>query len=142
MGKKLTSLEPKNPYFLELRAQMLFENGQIENAMSLFQKSINILPNAPLLRVGFAHAALEFNDRESVKKALMHLKEGLRIDQSLPLAWKLTANAYNKLGKNGHSALAIAEYNLLKGQRRLANSQARRSQTLPVCWTFPSQQRP
>ena len=127
MGKKLTSLEPKNPYFLELRAQMLFENGQIENAMSLFQKSINILPNAPLLRVGFAHAALEFNDRESVKKALMHLKEGLRIDQSLPLAWKLTANAYNKLGKNGHSALAIAEYNLLKGQRRLANSQARRS---------------
>ena len=88
MGKKLTSLEPKNPYFLELRAQMLFENGQIENAMSLFQKSINILPNAPLLRVGFAHAALEFNDRESVKKALMHLKEGLRIDQSLPLAWK------------------------------------------------------
>ena len=120
-------MEPKNPYFLELRAQMLFENGQIENAMSLFQKSINILPNAPLLRVGFAHAALEFNDRESVKKALMHLKEGLRIDQSLPLAWKLTANAYNKLGKNGHSALAIAEYNLLKGQRRLANSQARRS---------------
>ena len=127
MGEKLTSLEPKNPYFLELRAQMLFENGQIENAMSLFQKSINILPNAPLLRVGFAHAALEFNDRESVKKALMHLKEGLRIDQSLPLAWKLTANAYNKLGKNGHSALAIAEYNLLKGQRRLANSQAKRS---------------
>ena len=57
MGEKLTSLEPKNPYYLELRAQMLFENGQIENAMSLFQKSINILPNAPLLRVGFAHAA-------------------------------------------------------------------------------------
>jgi len=48
------------------------------------------------------------------------------MDPSLPLAWKLTANAYNKLGENGYSALATAEYNLLKGQRGRANSQARR----------------
>ena len=127
MGKKLTSLEPQNPYFLELQAQMLFENGQIENAMNLFQKCIKILTNAPLFRLGFAHAALGLNDRESVKSALAHLKESLRMDPSLPLAWKLTANAYNKLGENGYSALATAEYNLLKGQRGRANSQARRS---------------
>ena len=95
--------------------------------MNLFQKCIKILPNAPLFRLGFAHAALGFNDRESVERALKHLKESLRMDKSIPLAWKLTANAYNKLGKNGYSALATAEYNLLKGLKGRANSQARRS---------------
>ena len=119
---------PKDPYFHELRGQILFENGRLAEALSAYEAAVRHLPNAPLLRVSLAHVQIELNRPELMKPALANLNQALRIDRSIPLAWRLAATAYGRDGRLGMSALASAEYNYLIGRRADARGMAERAQ--------------
>src|SRR6202008_2900004 len=41
---------PKDPYFRELKGQMLFENGRIADAVQPYEEAVRLAPAAPLLR--------------------------------------------------------------------------------------------
>ena len=124
---------PKNPYFVELKAQMLFENGRLEEAMKSYQKAVRLLPNAPLIRTSLAHVILEMNRPDLNDLALANIKQALRVERFMPLAWRLAGTAYGRKKQFGLSAWSLAEYNVLIGRKRLARVQAERAlKTLKV----------
>jgi predicted Zn-dependent protease len=123
----LIAEHPKNPYFYELKGQMLFENALIDEALIAYRESVRLLPDAPLLRTSLAHAMIESNRPELFDEALDHVNEALRVDRFVPLAWRLAGTVYGRRGEMGRSAGALAEYNLLIGRSKLALSQAERA---------------
>jgi len=107
---------PDDPYFLELKGQILFENGRIAESIAPYEAAVRLLPRAPLLRIGLAHAQIELNETELLDAAVVNLEEALRGDRMLPFAWRLAATAYGRKGRLGRSSLASAEYNLMVGR--------------------------
>ena len=126
----LLTEHPGDPYFLELKGQALFENGRIAEALEPYQRAVNRLPGARLLRIGLAHVQIELNRPELIKPALENLQRALRVDRAVPLAWRLLATAHGRNGQLGQSALASAEYAFYTGRRSEAISMAKRAQRL------------
>lgn len=126
----LISEAPDDPYFHELKGQILFENGKISEALPSYQKAVDLRPGQPLLRVGLAHAQIELNRSDLIAVALGNLEQAIRYDRYMPLSWRLAATAYGRSGDLGMSALALAEHNLLLGRNLDAEGQAKKAQRL------------
>ena len=126
----LLAEHPGDPYFLELKGQVLFEHGRIDEALGPYQEAVRQLPDARLLRIALAHIQIEFNRPELIKPALANLERSLRIDRSMPLAWRLAATAYGRDGQLGQSALASAEYAFYTGRHNEAIGMAKRAQRI------------
>jgi predicted Zn-dependent protease len=122
--------EPNNPFFYELRGQMLFENGRLKEALAPYERMVALAPNEPLLRTSLAHVQIELGDAELVKPALANLRAALQVDNSNPVAWRLAATAYGRDNQMGMSALSSAEYNLRTGRLNDARGQAQRAERL------------
>ena len=90
--------------------QILFEFGRIAEAVPYFQRAVDLIPNAPLLRIALAHAQIELGRGELIRPALRHLKVALHNDNAPALAWRLAATAYGRSDQTGLAALASAEY--------------------------------
>ena len=54
----LIAEHPDDPYFHELKGQMLFENGRIAQALPAYETAVGLLPEAPQLRLGLAQVQL------------------------------------------------------------------------------------
>ncbi len=126
----LIAEHPKDPYFHELKGQILFENGRVAEALGPGEAAVRLLPDAPLLRIGLAHAQIELNRKDLLAPAIANLERALRVNKTMPLAWRLAATAYGRNGRLGRSALASAEYNLLVGRLKDAGRMARRAQAV------------
>jgi len=125
--KILTSEFPRDPHFIELKGQMLFENGRLSDAMKAYQRAVTLLPDAPLIRTALAHVIIEMNRAELNNLALKHLKHALRLDRFLPKAWYLAGTIYGREKQFGQSAWSLAEYNILINRKRLALTHAMRA---------------
>lgn len=121
---------PEDAYFHELRGQMLFEGGRLRDALPSYERAVRLAPNEVLLRAGLAHVQLELNDPALNAAALAHLRVALRKQPENPTPWRLAATAFGKAKEFGQSALALAEYNFLIGNRPVAHQQARRAERL------------
>jgi len=126
----LIAQEPKNPFFRELKGQMLFENARVREALEPYQESVRLAPNEPLLRTGLAHVQLELDDPTMIKPALSNLNAALQVDDTNAQSWQLAAVAYGRDNQLGMAALSLAEYNLLVGRRPDARGQAARAERL------------
>jgi len=109
--------EPHNPYFLELKGQMLFENGRVKEAIAPYRASVSYAPNDAPLRVGLARSLIESEDPANLKPAIENLHAALRREPDDSFAWRQLAIAYGRDGQLGMSALAQAEEAAL--QRRV-----------------------
>ena len=105
----LVKLEPKNPYFWELLGQIYVEMSQPEKGVAPYQKSDDILPDAPLLRVSLAAAQLATETPQLAKPALENLKAALRQENDDTFAWFEAAQAYSELGNQPMADLSTAE---------------------------------
>ena len=54
----LIAEEPNNPYFRELKGQVLFEAGRAAEALGPYEKAVQLRSDAPLLRVDLARVQL------------------------------------------------------------------------------------
>ncbi|MHA1567323.1 MAG: M48 family metalloprotease [Alphaproteobacteria bacterium] len=120
--------QPADPYFLELKGQMLFENGHIEEALGPYQASVELAPNEPLLLADLARIQLEMNDPTLLDAAKGNLEQALRIEPQLGGAWRQLAIANGRLGEIGQMALAQAELSALIGDRSAAKAHAERAE--------------
>jgi predicted Zn-dependent protease len=121
---------PKDPYFRELKGQMLFENGRIADAIPPYEEAIRLAPGAPLLRISLAQAYIEANDPAMNKRAIAHLNDALRTEDKETGAWRLLATAYGRDNQMGMAALALAEEGLSAGKKKVAQQQANRAKAL------------
>jgi len=121
---------PKNPYFRELKGQMLFENGRVVDAVLPYREAVRLAPESPLLRTQMAQVLLESGDPKLNAVALSNLKESARRDTANGLTWHLLSVAYGRAGDIGMAALSIAEKALLEGDRKTSINQAKRAMHL------------
>jgi predicted Zn-dependent protease len=121
---------PKDPYFLELKGQMLFENGRIADAVPPYEEAVRLAPGAPLLRISLAQVYIESNDPKMNKRAIAHLNDALRSEDKDTNGWHLLATAYGRDNQMGMAALALAEEGLSAGKKKDATQQASRAKAL------------
>ncbi|MFQ6018048.1 MAG: M48 family metalloprotease [Kiloniellaceae bacterium] len=126
----LIAERPDDPYFRELKGQMLFENGRIAEAVPEFEAAVRLLPDSPQIRLALAQAQIEMNDPELDRAALEHLSRTLHHEPGNAFAWRLSAIAYGRRGEVGMTALALAESALAHGKAPEAGEQAVRAQRI------------
>ena len=112
----LLSEYPQNPYFWELKGQMIFENGDAKGALQPYLKAVSLLPGNPLLKRDLARVQLALNDKTLLKDILINLKAAIAVDRESPFTWRQLAIAYGRSGDMGHSSLALGEEALLVGR--------------------------
>jgi len=124
---------PDDPYFQELKGQILFESGHIRDSIGPYRRAATLLPKETLLKVELATAELELEgDKAMATDALSLLHEVIRVDTNDIDAWHQLGIAEGRNGNIGNAALALAEEAQLIGDRRTAAMQATRAaQLLP-----------
>jgi predicted Zn-dependent protease len=120
----LIATEPRNPYFEELKGQMLFENGHVQEAVVPYQKAVELAPDVALLRVELAQVELETQDPALTRDALVNLKDADTYENENPDLWRYMTIAYGRLGDKGETALAQAEEALAEGDQPMAKHEA------------------
>lgn len=118
---------PDNPYFNELKGQMLFENGRVDEAVAPYQKAVQLKPDTPLLRIEAAQVELETNNPALLPTALSMLADAVHFESDNPDAWHFLAIAYGRSNNLGMAALALAEEGMANGNYRTAGQQADRA---------------
>lgn len=124
--KEITSLiakEPNNPYFIELKGQILVESGRHKEALSYYNKAVQLLPNSGLLRTDYARTLLS-QKNPNYTLAAKHLQKASQQDSTNALTWQLLGQSHAQLGNNGQAALAYAEASLLRDEAELARRYA------------------
>ena len=121
---------PNDPYFRELKGQMLFENGRIADAIQPYEEAVRLAPGAPLLRISLAQTYIEANDPKMNKRAIAYLNDALRTEDKETQGWHLLATAYGRDNQIGMAALALAEEGLAAGKKKTAQQQALRAKGL------------
>ncbi|MGQ3045087.1 MAG: tetratricopeptide repeat protein, partial [Brevundimonas aurantiaca] len=101
--------QPDNPYFWELKGQILFEEGRPGDAIAAHQRSVEILPMAPLLRINLAHAMIETQEAARLDEAIDQLKRATALERDNSMGWRLLSQAYASKGMEGEARLASAE---------------------------------
>ncbi len=109
---------PRDPYFRELKGQILFESGRAVEAVVALRRAVKLAPNEALLRTALGQALLELGPEKTTRAALANLRVAVRNDNTLPIAWRLLGIAHGKLGQIGKASLALAEYGLLIGDKK------------------------
>ena len=134
LGLKLTNAlieeMPKDPYFRELKGQMLFEYGRLAEALPEYQEAVRLRPRSPQLRLGLAQVEIETNRPDLNGAALENIEATLRGEPDNSMAWRLAAIAYGRKGDVGMAALALAERALAQGKAKEAKEQAGRAQEI------------
>jgi predicted Zn-dependent protease len=121
---------PHDPYFRELKGQMLFENGRISEAVQPYEEAVRLAPAAPLLRISLAQVYIESNDPKMNKRAIAYLNDAMRTEDKEAQGWHLLATAYGRDNQIGMAALALAEEGLAAGKKKDAQQQAVRAKAL------------
>jgi predicted Zn-dependent protease len=135
----LLGAEPENPYYWELKGQILFEEGRPGEAIGAHQRSVEILPAAPLLRINLAHAQIEARDPDLLDAAVVNLKRATALEKDNTMGWRLLSQAYASQGKEGEARLASAEMYFAAGAERQATQFALRARDMlepgTAAWT-------
>ena len=129
----LIALRPDDPYYHELKGQILFESGRGVEAIEPYRKAVSLAPGEALILGGLARALLAENDPANDEEALGILEEALRGGAAEPSLLRDAAVAYARRGDEGKAALATAERYALTGQPQLALRHTKRAlDQLPV----------
>lgn len=102
--------QPENPYLWELKGQVLFEFGRAVEAEAPQRKSVELKPDAPLLRVNLGQTLIALDDPAKVEEGVAELRKALTQEDDNAVAWRLLAQAYDTQGKDGQARLATSEY--------------------------------
>jgi predicted Zn-dependent protease len=126
----LLTEQPDNPYFWELRGQILFEEGRPAEAIGAHRRSVELRPDAPLLRINLAHALIETHDPANLDPAIAELKRATALENDNTMGWRLLSQAYASQGKEGEARLASAEMYFAAGAEVQATQFALRARDM------------
>lgn len=118
---------PTDPYFHELKGQMLFENGRVDAAIAPYREAVR-LDSSALLRIGLAKALIESGDAQAGFEAIEQLEAAVSREPTNAGAWRLLGIAQGRAGEEGEASLSLAEWALLTGKHEDAKLHAKRAE--------------
>lgn len=121
---------PTDPYFQELKGQILFENGKIDEALPYYEKAVFLDKGSHLLQRALGRVLIETNNPALLQKAIKSLNLAINSDRTDTFTWRLLGTAYGKAGNLGKSSLALAEVAVLNKDTKSARLHAERASTL------------
>lgn len=111
---------PDDPYFWELKGQMLFENGRVPEAAEAYRKATSLAPDQPMIDLSFGHVLVELGTPKADQEAEGHLRKVLVAEPNSAFAWRLLGTAYGQQGDETQASYARAEYAQLTGDKQQA----------------------
>ena len=116
----LLAEQPNDPYFLELKGQVLLESGRPAEALQSLRQAVRYAPDQPLIAALLGHALISTEKPDNFEEAKQVLRAAIGRDNSNPFAWYQLGIVYDREGDPGRAALATAERYNLQGEPRLA----------------------
>lgn len=123
----LLARSPDDPYYLELKGQVLLEGGQPREALNPLRRAVAATGNQPLIAALLGHALVATDDDRLLPEAERVLRAAIARDNDNPFAWYALGTAYARMGDPARAALATAERYQLTGQNTLALRHAERA---------------
>ncbi|MER9213452.1 M48 family metalloprotease [Mesorhizobium sp. M0663] len=121
--------QPKNPYFQELRGDILMKANRPKDAADAYAKSVSLDPaRSGLLPVSYGQALMAIGTQDSLKKAVAQINTGLGRDRENAAGYRYLAQAYGELGNIPAAELATAEGHFYSGDYKNAKIFAMRAQ--------------
>jgi predicted Zn-dependent protease len=118
-AEKLLATAPNDPFFLELKGQILLESGRPDEALSVLRESVARSRNEPLIATIFGHALVATENPANFAEAERVLRTVVQREQENPFAWYQLGVVYDRKGDHGRASLATAErYSLMREPRR------------------------
>ncbi|MDA9620073.1 M48 family metalloprotease, partial [Alphaproteobacteria bacterium] len=109
---------PENPFYYEAKAQILFEDGRVLEALQPYEKAVEYLPSSALLRMSYARALISSEDDQFLDNAIKNLEIALEADPDDSFGWKQASIAYHRMNNNGMTYYSTAQHFLLSGNIR------------------------
>jgi predicted Zn-dependent protease len=123
-AEALLKTNPHDPYFLELKGQILLESGRPAEAIAPLREATERSGRSPLIASMLGHALISTEDSKNYAEAKTILKTAVAVDNENPVAWYQLGMIYGQEGDTPRAALATAERNNLEGNPKLALASA------------------
>ena len=126
----LVAQSPEDPYFQELKGQILLESGRPDQAIAPLTNAYEMTGGHPLVAVTLGHALIAREDPEQMAEAKRILRAAVHKDRENSFAWYQLGVIYDREGDTARAALASAERFHLIGEHKLALASARQAMNL------------
>ena len=124
-AEALVKTAPADPYFLEIKGQILLEAGKPQDAIAPLREATDLSRSNPLIATTFGHALIATEDPKNYAEAIKVLRTATTRDDDNPFAWVQLGTAYELTGDTTRAMLATAERASLTGDVRTAGMSAR-----------------
>ncbi len=114
--ERLITEHPNDPYFHELKGQILFEFGKGRDAIAPLEKAVTLLPTGDVIRFLLIRVLSADETAHNNQHAMEHLGIALQRQPDHPGLWRQAAILYGRAGNQGMTALALAERALALGR--------------------------
>ena len=118
---------PSNPYFWELKGDLLMRSGKMRDAIPSLRQALKLAPDSSLMRVQLAAALQNETSKAATNESVKLLRRSLVDDQN-SRAFRLLANDYYKQGKRPKADAMIAQAYFQEGNLKQAQIFAKRAQ--------------
>jgi predicted Zn-dependent protease len=109
----LLAEKPNNPYFLEIKGQVLLEAGKADEALAPLRKATELTGNNPLIASTFGLALVNTEDKSHLDEAETVLRAAVARDRDNPFAWYELGLVYGAKGDIARANLASAEQQIM-----------------------------
>jgi predicted Zn-dependent protease len=116
----LLAVDPDDPYFLELKGQVLLESGRPKDAIGPLRRATEKSSYQPLIASMFGHALIATEDSANYPEAEQVLRAAVSRDRFNPFAWYQLGVVYAERGDLPRAKLATAEQQVMSRQYTLA----------------------
>jgi len=120
----LLAKDPHDPFFLELKGQIMLEDGKPRDALTPLREAVDRSGKMPLIAAMLGHALVATEDPKNYAEAKQVLKEAVNRDNEDPFAWYQLGIIYDQEGDTARAALATAERSNLQNNPKLAYASA------------------
>lgn len=124
---KLLKLRPRDPYYHELKGQILLETRNAAAAVTSYRNAAGLARGEPLILAGLGKALLATNTRAANSEALKVLNVARGRDPGDPTMLRDLAVAHAKNGQNAMASVATAERYLTIGRFKEAELHSKRA---------------
>ena len=120
----LLAIALHDPYFEELKGQILLESGKPALALPVLRDAVQRTNYQPLIAALFGHALIATENPANFAEAKSILKSAIARDNQNPFAWYQLGVVYAQEGDAPRAALASAERFNLEGEGKAALAHA------------------